>query len=329
MKTVVVTRAIPEVGLALLKKHKRFRTIVSPHDRVLKKAELIKIVHGADVILSLLTDTIDGDVMDAAGPQLKLIANYAVGFNNIDVDAAKKRGILVSNTPAPLLTQNVAEHTIALMLALTHHIVEADAFTRAGKYKGWAPLLMLGTLVKGKTLGIIGLGRIGSEVAMRAVNGLGMQVAYTNLKRDVGFEKKFSAKYKRNLHSLLKISDIITVHVPLVKETKHLINTAAFASMKKGAFLVNTARGPIVSEKALLRALKSGKLGGAALDVFECEPSIDCDVTDHLALKEFSNVILTPHIASAARETREQMATMAAENVIAVLTGKKPLNPAY
>lgn len=327
MHKVFITRLIPDQGIKLLKKHKNFQVKVSPHDRVLKKAELKKAVRGCDAILSLLTDWIDGEIMDAAGPQLKIIANYAVGFDNIDLKAAKKRGIIVANAPCPEISESVAEHTFALMIALAHRIVEADKFTRAEKYKGWEPLLLLGEDLKGKILGIIGLGRIGQNVARIAVKGFGMKVLYFDVQRNPQFEKEFHARYFP-LNSILPRADFLTLHIPLLRITRHLIGPKQFKLMKKTVYLINTSRGPVVDEKALLLALTKKQIAGAALDVYECEPLIDCDLTDNLALKKFFNVILTPHTASATVETRQAMGVMAAKNIIAVLGGKKPLTPA-
>ncbi len=328
MYTIFVTRKIPEAGLQLLKAPKNFRVRVSLSDRLLTKDELKKKVRGVDAILSLLTDTIDGEVLDAAGSQLKIVANYAVGFDNIDLDAAKKRGIVVTNTPGDLVTEAVAEHTFSLIMALAHRIVESDTFTRQGKYKGWEPLLFIGTLLRGKTLGIVGLGRIGISVARRAVHGMGMKVVYFDWRRNKKFEKEYGARSMPTLDALLQSSDVVSLHVPLLPSTRHLMSTKQFAKMKPNAYLINTARGPVVDEKALLIALTKKKIAGAALDVFECEPSIDCDLTDHLALKKMPNVILTPHTASASQEARDQMAELAAKNIIAVLSGKSSLNPA-
>ncbi len=328
MQTIFVTRKIPEAGLKLLKAKKNFHVRVSPYDRVLTKTELKKNVKGVHAILSLLTDTVDGEILDAAGKQLKIVANYAVGFDNIDLEAAKKRGVVITNTPGELVTEAVAEHTFALIVALAHRIPESDTFTRQGKYKGWEPMLLTGTLLLGKTLGIVGLGRIGIGVARRAVKGMGMRVVYFDQRRNEEFEKEYGAKYMPTLDALLKVSDVVSLHVPLLPSTRHLMSTKQFARMKRTAFLVNTARGPVVDEKALLVALAKKKIGGAALDVFECEPSIDCDITDRLALKNMSHAILTPHTASASKEARDQMAELAAKNIIAVLSRKTPLHPA-
>lgn len=324
MLFVYVTRKISPSGIEMLKKQKGFKVVVSPHDRVLSKKELIKNAAGCDALLSLLTDKIDGEVMDGIGKQLKIIANYAVGFDNIDLKAAKERGIMVSNTPGPEISRSVAEHTVALILALAKRIVESDKYTRHKKYKGWAPMLFLGTNVYGKALGIIGLGAIGREVA-KMMSAFEMKILYYDVKRAKDFEKQFGAKYA-GLPELLKKSDFVTLHVPLLPQTRHLINDKTFGMMKKTAFIVNTARGPVIEEKALLKALKAKKIAGAALDVYENEPAIDTDLTDKLELRAMENAVLTPHTASAAIETRERMGQVAAQNIIAAFSGKTPPN---
>jgi glyoxylate reductase len=323
---IFVTRPIPDAGLVLLK-NAGYTVDVYKIDEIIPRAELLKRVKGCDAILSLLTDQIDGEVFDAAGKQLKIVANYAVGFDNIDLKAAARRHIVITNTPAPEVSETVAEHTFALMMGLAHRLVEADAYARANKYHGWSPNLLLGTDIYKKTLGIIGLGRIGQAVAERAVKGFGMKCLYNTLHRDMAFEKEYGARFV-SLEKLLEESDFISLHVPLLPSTRHLISTDAFSLMKQTAFLVNTARGPIVDEKALLRALKTKRIAGAALDVFECEPAIQCDFKLHVELKSFPNVILTPHTASATIEARQAMSKLAGENIIAVLSGRPALTPA-
>lgn len=310
---VFVTRKIPDAGLKLLKK--RCKVKVYSKDRVISEADLIKGVKWCDALLCLLTDKINKKVLDA-NPKLKIVANYAVGYDNIDVKYAASKGIPVTNTPN-ILTDSVAEHTFALMLAVMKRVVESDQYTRAGKYKGWAPMLFLGAEMKGKTLGIIGLGRIGSGVAERASHGMGAKVIYYDIKRNLKFEKKYHAK-KATLTNLLKKADIITVHVPLLKSTHHLIGRKEFAMMKKTAYLINTSRGPVIDEKALVSALKTKRIAGAALDVYEKEPLLT------RGLRKLKNVILTPHTASATLEARQAMSALAAENILAVLNGKKP-----
>ncbi|MBI2175295.1 MAG: D-glycerate dehydrogenase [Parcubacteria group bacterium] len=320
MAKIFITRRIPESGIEKLKAHGD-DVVVSPHDRVLAKDELIAELKKDryDAVLCLLTDTIDADVFDAAGEQVKIFANYAVGFDNIDVDAARERGIIISNTPG-VLTDTVAEHTFTLMLSIMHRVAEADRFTRAGKYKGWAPLLLLGTDLSRKTIGIVGLGRIGARVAHHAVRGFDARVMYHDVKRNEEFEKELGAVYKEKLENLLKEADVVSIHVPLLDSTRHLINAERMAQMKPTAYLVNTSRGPVIDEAALVDALKNGTIKGAALDVYENEPELAP------GLAELDNVILTPHIASATEETRGKMAELAADNIIAVLEGRTAPN---
>lgn len=325
MATVFVSRKIPNAGLKLLEA-RAHRVVVSPHDRVLTKEELVAALteHRPEALLCQLTDRIDGDVLDAGKPALKVVANYAVGFDNVDVAAAKQRGIIVTNTPG-VLTDAVAEHTVALMFALARHVCAADQYAKSGRYTGWDPFLFLGMELKGKTLGIVGLGRIGFGVAERCVKGMGMKVLYNDPRTSPDFEREFSGQF-RSLDDLLKESDVVSLHVPLLPSTHHLINAERLSRMKPTALLINTSRGPIVDEAALLDALEQRKIGGAALDVFECEPSITCKADDHLRLKAMPNVILTPHIASATVEARSQMSRLAAENILAVLEGRTPPN---
>jgi D-3-phosphoglycerate dehydrogenase len=313
--TILVTRQIPEAGLEILKKNFK-NVIVNAKDRNLTYNELIKKVRGVDAILCLLNDRIDAKVI-ANMDKCKVISNYAVGFNNIDVEEATKRGIIVTNTPG-VLTDATADLTWALILAVTRRIVEADKFVRKGKFKGWAPMLLLGSELAGKTLGIIGAGRIGTAVGLRA-KGFKMKVLYFNLNKNETLEEEVGAK-KVSLETLLKNSDIVTIHVPLTPKTKHLISARELKLMKKGAYLINTSRGEVIDEKALIKALKTGKLAGAGLDVFEYEPFVPKE------LIELDNVVLTPHIGSATVEARTKMAIVAAENIVKVLSGKIPAN---
>lgn len=317
MKKVFITRMIPEKGIQLLK-GKNYKVVVSPYQRVLTKKELIKMAKGFDALLCLLTDKINDRVLEGIGPQLKIVANMAVGFDNIDVQACRRRNIIVTNTP-DVLTETVAEHAFALILSLARRIVEADAFLRSNKYKGWEPMLLLGSDVYGKTLGIVGLGRIGKALAKRAVKGFGMKVMYADVKKDQDFEKEFNAEYA-DLNAILETADFISLHVPLLESTRHLIGKEQLAMMKKTAFLINTSRGAVIDEKALTRALKNKEIQGAGLDVFEFEPKLT------KGLSKIFNVIITPHVASATRETRDKMAQMAAQNIIAVLEGDRPSN---
>lgn len=323
---VYVTRRFAESGITALKA-KGYRVEIYPEDKIIPRKELLKNVKGCDALLSLLTDAIDAEVFDAAGSRLKVVANYAVGFDNVDLAAARERKIVVTNTPSEKVNEAVAEHTFALILSLARRIPEADVFAKTKKYAGWSPTHFIGTDLAGKTIGIIGAGRIGSSAARRGVAGFGMNLVYADSRRNPDIEKELGAR-QLSMKKLLEVSDFVSLHVPLLPSTRHLISTDEFSLMKKRSFLVNTARGPVVDEKALLRALKTKRIAGAALDVFECEPSIDCDLTDNLELKSFPNVILTPHIASATIEAREAMSMVAAENILAVLSGKSPLNPA-
>jgi glyoxylate reductase len=315
---IFITRKIPEAGIKLLQE-KGYKVEISPQDGVIPREELLKKVKGTDAILSILTDKIDGEVMDAAGPQLKIVANYAVGFDNLDVTAAKQRNIILTNTPE-VLTESVAEHTIALMFAIARRIVESDQFMRDGKYVGWAPMLFLGNDLVGKTLGLVGLGRIGAAVAERMYDGFKMKILYYDVRRNEELEKQYHLEY-RSLEDLLKEADFISIHVPLLPTTKHLIGEPQLKIMKKTAYLINTSRGPVIDEKALVEALKTGEIKGAALDVYEEEPKMAP------GLAELPNTVLTPHTASATEETRSAMSELAAKNIIAVLGGQPPLTP--
>jgi lactate dehydrogenase-like 2-hydroxyacid dehydrogenase len=329
MSSIFVTfnpKGFAEQGLELLKKSGN-KVKVYPTTTGITRKELLTLSKGMDAVWPLLTERIDEEFFKAAGPQLKIVANYAVGFDNVDLAAAKAHNIVVTNTPHDKVNEAVAEHTFALMQSLARRIPEADVYAKAKKYKGWDPTLMLGTDLGGKTLGIIGAGRIGAAAARRAVKGFGMKLVYADSRRNPDLEKELGAK-QLPLEKLLEVSDFVSLHVPLLPSTRHMISTAEFALMKKTAFLINTARGPIVDEKALLRALRTKRIAGVGLDVFECEPAIDCDISDNLELKSFSNAILTPHIGSATIEAREAMGTVAAENILAVLSGKPALTPA-
>lgn len=319
MAKIYVTRKIPESGINKLKE-KGYEIDINPEDKVLSKEELLEALKQKeyDAVLCLLTDKIDGEVFDAA-PNAKIFANYAVGFNNIDLNAAKEKGKMISNTPG-VLTETVAEYTFTLLLAIAHRVVEADRFTRAGNYKGWAPMLLLGTDLSKKTLGIVGLGRIGSRVADHAVKGFGMRVLYYDIKRNEEFENETGAEFRESVDGVMKDADFVSVHVPLLDSTKGLINKERFAVMKPTAFFVNTSRGQVVDESALVEALKNKTIKGAAIDVYENEPELAP------GLAELDNVIITPHIASATEETRSKMSDLAAENIIAALEGNTPPN---
>ena len=324
MVKIFVTRDIPDHGIKLLKARKGVQLSVYKEDKAISRAELLKRVKGVDVLLSLLTDKIDAGVMDAAGPKLKMIANYAVGFDNIDLKAAAERNIMVTNAAAPEVSESVAEHAIAMIFALAHRIVETDTWTRQGKYKGWGPKMFLGGDLKGKTLGLIGAGAIGSAIARRLRDGFDVNIVYTDIKRNEKLESE-GAKYLKQ-DQLLRQSDFVSLHVPLLPATHHLISTKELKLMKKTAFLINTSRGPIVDEIALVKALLRGEIAGAGLDVYECEPLIDCNPKDMYELRKLPNVVLTPHTASATIEARQAMSTTAAQNILAFLDGKQPPN---
>ncbi len=319
MKKIFVTRQIPDNGIALLRE-KGFTVDISPKNRPLAKRELIKILRKGsyDGVLSLLTDTIDAAVMDAA-PRVMIFANYAIGFNNFDLAAAKERGVVLTNTPGGG-AERVAEHAFALLLALSCRVVEGDALVRRGKYKGWDPLLLHGTNLAGKTLGIIGTGRIGADVAHRAKNGFLMQVVYYDIVRNEKLETDFGATFYPTVEEVLRVADAVSLHVPLSDATHHLINRERLALMKKTAYLVNTSRGAVIDEAALVDALKNGVIAGAGLDVFEYEPRLAKGIA------KLPNVVLTPHIASATAEARRAMSRLAAENLIAFFNGKTPPN---
>ncbi|MFO7931937.1 MAG: 2-hydroxyacid dehydrogenase [Thermodesulfobacteriota bacterium] len=306
---IFVTRRLPHEAMRLLEEN--FELTCNPEDRMLDKNELLGAVAEKDGILCLLTDSIDAEVLDAAGQKLKIVANYAVGYNNIDVQACTERKISVTNTPG-VLTDTTADLAMALLMAVARRIVPAERFARAGRYEGWGPLLFLGTDVHHKTLGLIGFGRIGFAMARRAA-GFGMRILYSDVQRaDPDSEKQVNAEYVSK-SVLLSESDFVSLHAPLTPETRHIIDDHALASMKPSAYLINTSRGELVNEKALVDALNNNKIAGAGLDVFEFEPAIDPK------LMSMENVVLLPHIGSASTETRTKMGMVAAENLIDLL----------
>jgi glyoxylate reductase len=312
---VFVTYKIPEDGLKLLKE--KYELDVYEGEEFLTKEEMMNRVKDADAVITQLRDPVDKEFIDA-GKKLKIIANYAVGFNNIDVEYAKSKRIYVTNTPG-VLTEATADIAWALILAVARKIIPADKFVREGKFKGWKPKLFLGYEIYGKILGIIGMGRIGQAVARRAT-GFGMKILYHNRKRlPDKVEKLYNATYV-DLETLLKTSDFISVNVPLTDETYHLLDEKRLHLLKPNAILVNTARGPVVDEKALYKLLKEGKIAGAGFDVYENEPLLTP------GLEKLDNVVLLPHIGSATFETRSKMSIMVAENVIDALEGRKPKN---
>lgn len=317
MAKIYVTRKITGNALKVLQDSHN-EVDVSIYDRPLKEEELTERVKGRDALLTLLTDRVDGDLMDLAGPQLKIVSNYAVGYDNVDVKAATERGIVVTNTPSDEVNEAVAEHTWALILSLSRRIVEADEAVRRGGYKGWEPHIFIGRSLIGKTLGIVGLGRIGSMVARRAV-GYNMKMLYNKRKPDPESERTLGIEFAE-LEHLLSVSDFISLHVPLTDETRRMINSESLSKAKRGSYLINTARGPVVDEHDLVEALRSGHLAGAGLDVYENEPEVNPELIG------MENVILTPHIASATWEARDDMGKLAVSAILDTLQGNKPKN---
>jgi len=307
---IFVTRLLPDLVMEKLNDY--FIVNVNPEDRALTKEEIKRGATDCDILLCLLSDTIDSDII-SCNPNLKGIVNYAVGFNNIDIKCAIKLNIPITNTPG-VLTETTADMAWALMFSVARRIVESDKFVREGKFKGWGPKLLLGADIYGKTLGIIGAGRIGIAVAKRA-SGFNMNILYSDSKSEI--ENTIKAE-KVDLQKLLRESDFVSLHVPMLPETKHLIGEKELKMMKDSAILINTSRGAVVDEEMLLKALQENWIAGAGLDVYENEPKlidglIDCD-----------NVVLTPHIASASVETRTNMGFIAVKNAIAIWQGKIP-----
>lgn len=315
MKKVFVTRALPLPGPQMLKE--RYEVEVNPHDRVLEKEEIVSGVQDKDALICLLTDTIDKDIIDS-GTKLRIISNYAVGYNNIDFEYATKKGIIVTNTPG-VLSETTADLAFALLMATARRIPEGDRFMREGKFRGWAPELMLGSDIHGKTLGIVGMGRIGALVAQRA-KGFDMEILYYNTSKKPDLESEIGMKFAK-LDDLLRESDIVSLHVPLTSSTMGLIGKRELGLMRSTAYLINTSRGEVVDERALIEALKEKRLAGAGLDVFWGEPT-----NVNPALYFLENAVLLPHIGSASFETRSKMAEMAASAVIDVMEGRKPVH---
>jgi glyoxylate reductase len=309
--SILVTRRLPSSVLSKLESLGDVE--VFPGAGVMPPDELVARVAGKDALVSMLTEQIDRRVIDA-GSGLKVIANVAVGYNNIDVPYARARGIIVTNTP-DVLTESVADFTWALILAVTRRLSEGERLLRRGDWKGWAFDFMLGTELRGKQLGLIGMGRIAKAVAARAA-AFGMRIAYTSRSVVEGFGGE-----QQSLDRLLNTSDIVSLHVPLSDETRHLIDKRALTRMKRSAYLINTSRGPVVDEEALAWALGQRLIAGAALDVYEREPIV------HPDLLELENVLLVPHLGSGTTETRTAMADLAVRNVVEVLSGRPPLTP--
>ncbi len=314
---IVVTRRIPEPAVELLRA--AGDVWVSPHDRPLEPGELHEAVAGADGVVTLLHDRVDDAFLDAAGPGLRVVANAAVGYDNVDVPACARRGVVVTNTPG-VLTEATADLAFALILMATRRLGEGEQLIRSQTPWSWSMFFMLGTGIQGKTLGIVGLGKIGQATARRA-RAFGMKIAYTGRRRAQGaVGTELEARFL-SFEELLGTADVVSLHCPLSAETHHLIDAATLERMKPTAFLVNTTRGPVVDEAALAAALRSGAVAGAGLDVFEREPEVHPDLLD------LENVVLIPHLGSATVETRTAMGVLAARNLVAVLDGEAPLTP--
>ena len=315
MSTVVVTSRLPaRVEEAL---RARYDARLNTADRPLDETALAEAAREADVLLPMVADRVTARVI-AAAPRLRLIANFGVGYNHIDVAAARARGIVVTNTPG-VLTEDTADLTIALMLMVARRAGEGERLLRAGAWTGWRPTHLLGTRLAGSTLGVIGLGRIGQAVARRATAGLGMRVLYHNpSSRADAAARSLGAERCETVDELLARSDVVSLHCPATPATHHLIDAARLAAMREGAILVNTARGDVVDEQALVDALRDGRLRGAGLDVYEYEPRV------HPALLSMENVVLLPHLGSATEETRTAMGERALTNIEAFLAGREP-----
>ena len=315
---VVVTGKIPEPGLALLRG--------ADHDvndwpdaTAIPRDELLRRVAGADVIVTLLTERIDAELLDAAGPQLRAVCNVAVGYNNIDVPECTRRSVTVTNTPG-VLTEATADIAMALILMTTRRLAEGERLIRSGEPWQWGMFMMLGTGLQGARLGLVGMGQIGTALARRA-RAFGMTIGYSNRNPvDATLTTELDAEHQ-SLDALLASSDVVSLHCPHSPDTHHLISRAQLSSMRNTAFLINTARGPVVDEAALVAALEAGELAGAGLDVFEHEPAI------HPGLVGREDVVLIPHLGSATVETRTAMATLAARNALAILANQPPVTP--
>lgn len=323
MAKIFVTRRIPDVGLELLR---AAGLTVDSYDRdepMPRETFLTEVgTGGYEALLTTLSERIDDELLDEAGESLKIVANFAVGYDNIDVQACTARGVALSNTPG-VLSKATADQAMMLMLAVARRVVEGHRLVATGRWAGWAPLQLLGQDLGGRTLGIVGMGRIGREVAKRA-QAFDMTVHYHNRSRDTDAEHRLGVAYEADLYALLAASDVISLHCPLTEQTRHLIDQKALETMKPNAILVNTARGEIVDEEALAEALATGKIWGAGLDVFEQEPRVTG------RLKDLPNVVLAPHLGSATKATRDAMATLCAEAIVSVLKGESVpqlLNP--
>jgi len=315
LKKILITDIIPEVGVNLLKEH--YDVTMNSSGNGLTKEEMIASFNQYDGIVTSLTNSIDQEVIEAC-PNVKIMANYAVGYNNVDIESAVKRGLIVTNTP-DVLSDTTAETAWSLLFAVSRRIVEADKYVREGNWKKFSSNLFLGRDIFNKTLGIVGAGSIGRRFAEKA-RGYHMTILYYNRHRDFEFEKQYNAKYVA-LEELLSESDFVSLHVPLNEETHHLIGEEELLLMKESAILINTARGAVIDQEALIKVLEEKKIYGAGLDVFEDEPNVP------EALMALDNVVLLPHIGSSSTETRDRMSELVAHNIINVLEGRAPMTP--
>ncbi|MGH7401621.1 MAG: 2-hydroxyacid dehydrogenase [Candidatus Rokuibacteriota bacterium] len=313
---ILISRQLPDPAVQLARS--RAEVDAYAKDAAMPRAELLERLGGKQGLICVISEVID-EALLAARPGLRVVSNVAVGYNNVDVAACTRRGVVVTNTP-DVLTDTTADFAWTLLMATARRLVEADRYTREGRFQQWEYMLLLGGDIHGKTLGVVGFGRIGRGMARRAL-GFGMRVLYQDaVAADPATERELDAT-RVDLATLLRDSDFVTLHTPLSPETRHLINADSLRIMKKTGYLINAARGPVVDEAALVQALKEGRIAGAGLDVFEEEPKV------HPGLLGLPNVVLAPHIASASHETRLKMATLAVENCLAVLEGKTPPTP--
>jgi glyoxylate reductase len=314
---IVITRRVPPPAIALLTGAGCAIDLIDQDDPPARD-ELLRRVRGAAGLVAMLSERVDAALLDAAGPTLRVVANFAVGFDNIDLAVCRQRGVRVTNTPG-VLTDATADLTWTLILATARRVVEGDQLVRSGQWTGWAPLQLLGLQLRGATLGIVGAGRIGTAVGLRSI-GFGMNVLYADDRASAELETRVAAR-RVSLDELIRQADVLTLHVPLTPQTKHLIDAARLAKMKPTAILINTSRGPVIDETALVAALRQRRIAAAGFDVYEDEPRLAPGLT------ELPNVVLLPHLGSATTATRQKMSQMVAENVLAVLAGREPPNP--
>jgi len=317
MPRVLITRRVPPPAVELLERAGLVADVIDQDDPPSREM-LLERARGVSGLIAMLSERVDVDLLDAAGPSLRIVANFAVGYDNIDLEACGQRGIRAANTPG-VLTDATADLAWALILAVARRVVEGDRLVRNGQWTGWAPMQFLGVQVGGATLGIVGAGRIGTAVGLRSA-GFGMKVLYVDQRSNPELEQRVGAR-RVELDELIAAADVISLHVPLTDENRHLIGARQFAAMKPHAILINTARGPVIDEAALVEALRDHRIAGAGLDVYEDEPRLAP------GLSELPNVVVLPHLGSAATATRQKMSQMTSENVIAVLGGREPPNP--